>query len=242
MNTTRRKMRLPAVKWGLTLVGFLGILLLATSCLDDDNNNQNTTPTEVAYVSLYNASPDAPNLDVIVDDRRINRSPFDYSEYTGYMPFYTGSRNLRIGPNGANNVVVDTTLQLLNAHAYSIFVVDNYQHADLLVIEDTGEPGSGQAMVRFLNLSPDAPAINLSNDDSGTPLFSNQSFKATTAFKPVTAGTFDLRITSTDGAQELLNIPDATFVAGRYYTVIVRGYQTPPSGNTHVLSSEVIIE
>jgi hypothetical protein len=241
MNTTRGTIRLFAGRHSFALTGgFVGVLLLASSCLDD--RNENIEPTKVAYVSLYHASPDAPDLDIIVDDRRINNNPFDYADYTGYLPFYTGSRNLRFGPNGAHNIVVDTTLELTDQKAYSIFVVDNYQHAEVLVTEDEGDPSEGEAMVRFLNLSPDAPPLDLHNDETGTPLFDDQSFKATSAFKSLTAGTFDLRVTTGDGAQEMLLIPDATLVAGRFYTVIARGYQIPPAGNTHVFSSQVLVE
>jgi hypothetical protein len=233
MNATRRRLH------GFAMMSvFAGILLFASSCLDDDN--QNIEPIKTAYVSLYNASPDAPDLDIIVDQRRINNNPFDYGEYTGYLPFYTGQRNLRFGPYGANNVVVDTTLDLKVDQAYSIFVVDNYEHADVLVTEDSGNPGEGQAMVRFLNLSPDAPAVRLDSAASGTPLFDDQTFKETSAFTPIDAGTYDFTVRA--GGQSLLEMPATQVYAGRYYTIIVRGYQTPPAGNNHVLSSEVIIE
>jgi hypothetical protein len=233
MNTTRGKMRLALMS------GFVGILLFATSCLDD--RNENIEPIKVAYVSLYHASPDAPDLDIIVDNRRINNNPFDYADYTGYLPFYTGSRTLRFGPYGADNIVVDTTLELADRKAYSIFVVDNYQRAEVLVTQDEGEPAEGEAMVRFLNLSPDAPAIDLYNEESDTAMFVGQAFKAASAFKSVAVGTFDFRVSTSDG-QELLGIPDAQLIPGRYYTVIVRGYRVPPAGNTNVLSSQVLVE
>jgi hypothetical protein len=233
MNSTRGKLH-----FAVLMSCFVGILLLASACLDDDN--QNLEPIETAYVSLYHASPDAPDLDIIVDERRINNNPFDYGEYTGYLRFYTGARNLRFGPYGASNVVVDTTLELADNKAYSIFVVDSYQHADVLVTEDSGEPGEGQAMVRFLNLSPDAPAVRLDSSGTGAPLFDDQAFKEPSAFKAVDAGTYDFNVTT--GGQTLLEMPGTEVFAGRYYTIIVRGYQTPPAGNNHVLSSQVLIE
>ena len=216
---------------------FAGILLMATSCMDNDN--QNIEPVPFAYVSLYNASPDAPDLDIIIDDQKVNSYPFDYAEYTGYLRFFTGNRNLKFGLYGAQNIVADTTVEFKEQHVYSVFVVDNYEHADILVTEDTGEPGEGEAMIRFLNLSPDAPVVNL---DAGgeTPMFEGQAFKATSAFKAVDAGSYDFVVTGE--GETLLNMPDTKLVAGRYYTVIVRGYQEPPAGNANVLGSEIITE
>ena len=214
------------------------VMFLAAGCLD---NTENVVPTEVAYVSLYQASPNAPELGIIVDDRQINNYPFDYSEYTGYLQFFTGSRNLRFGPFGANNVVVDTTLNLENGKAYSIFVVDDYTKADVLVLEDNEVAVEGKAMVRFLNLSPDADKIDLIAEGEASPVFDDQAFKATSTFKAIDAKEYDFTVTSPAGTQ-LLQIPDTPLAAGRFYTILVRGYGTPPSGNGNVLSSEILIQ
>ena len=54
------------------------------------------------------------------------------------------------------------------------------------------------------------------------------------------AKTYDLEITSGGNASKTLELPDIEFREGAVYTVVVRGYSTPPSGNTNVLSAEVI--
>src|SRR5690349_14204394 len=103
------------IKWRMALIGcFAGILLMATSCLNDDN--QNTEPIPFAYVSIYNASPDAPDLDIIVDEQKINTAPFDYAEYTGYLRFYTGNRHLKFGTFGSQNITADTTVEFKDQH------------------------------------------------------------------------------------------------------------------------------
>lgn len=214
-----------------------GALLLSAGCGDDDKN----TPIPVAFVSIYQASPDAPELGIVVDNRQINSFPFDYSEYTGYLRFYTGSRNLRFTPYGADNVVVDTTLNFEEGRAYSIFLVDDYKKADILVLEDVGDGTEGTAMIRFLNLSPDAAAVNLEAEGHAAPVFASQSFREPAVFKSLDPIVYDFRVESATG-ETLLELPDTQLQAGRFYTILMRGYQKPPAGNNNRLSGQILAE
>jgi hypothetical protein len=218
------------------------LLMVAISGCDDDDDNNNVEPVEVAYVSLYNASPNSPDLDIVVDNRLINVYPLDYTEHTGYLRFFTGERNLKFRPYSASNVLVDTLFNLEPNNAYSIFLLGTYENAEALLLNDnTDAPAEGNAKVRFINLSPDAPAVNLQADGETESFFSDISFKESTEFKEVEANTFDFAVASQNGGQTLLDVPDINLQPGWYYTLIVRGYQTPPAGNQNVLSAEIIV-
>ena len=219
---------------------FAAVLFSMTACDDDDD--ENIVPQEVAYVSLYQASPDAPDLNIMVDNRRINTYPFDYTDHTGYLRFHTGERNLKFGPYGASNVVADTTVTFEDGEAYSVFVAGNYADLDILTFEDTTDPpAEGNAMVRLLNLSPDAPPVNLFVDGETNALFTDQSFKEAPEFIEVDAGQYDFQVKGSDNGSISLNLPDRELQEGWYYTIVVRGYVTPPAGNSNVLSAEVIV-
>ncbi len=215
------------------LVGMVG-------CNDDDGPQ--VDPTPVAFVSLYHASPDAPDLSIVVDDQQINTYPLDYSEFTGYLRFRTGDRNLKFGPFGASNIVIDTTVTFTEGSVYSVFVVDDYNDARVLVLNDNSEnPADGKAKIRFLNLSPDSEEISLlANGESGA-LFSGQAFSETSDFTEVNAGAYNFQVTSTGGGDNVLSIPDINLRPGWFYTIVVRGYENPPGGNTNVISAEVIV-
>lgn len=220
-----------------TLVGG-GLMLGLASCNLDDDKDAVLPPT--AYVNLYNASPNSPGLNIIVDQRVINNNSFDYADQTGYLRFYTGDRKLGFGPYGADNVVADTTVKFEEGKAYSVFVVDNFQEPDFLILsDDTPQPADGKAKIRFLNLSPDAPEVNLLEADSA--LFSGQAFKETSSFVEVDAKVhnFEVKLTSGNG-EVLLTVPNAGLTSGWTYTVIVRGYKTPPGGSNAALSAEII--
>lgn len=217
------------------------VLALVTAC-DDDDDGANIEPVEVAYVSLYQSSPDAPDLDIIVDNRRITTYPFEYADYTGYLRFHTGDRNLKFGPYGASNIVTDTAVTFENNKAYSVFVVDNYADLGILVFDDTeASPSEGNARVRFVHLSPDAPEIDLVISGQTDPTFNDVSFKESDEFLELPGDEYDFEVTSANNEDVILVIPDIQLQAGWYYTIVVRGYVSPPNGNSNVLSAEVIV-
>lgn len=221
----------------LSIVGGI-VLLVASGCKLD---NEEPLPP-AAYVSLYQASPNSPDLNIILDTKVI-ASSFEYADHTGYLRFFSGQRKLQFGPTGASNIVVDTTMKFEDAKAYSVFVVDTYEKADLLVLNDdiTG-PGEGKAKVRFLNLSPDAPEVDLVVTDTGTPLFTGKAFKETSDFVEVDAKKWGFSVKLASGAEVLLSMPNAILMEGWSYTIVVRGYKTPPGGSDKVLSAELIVD
>jgi hypothetical protein len=232
------------MKYFFKKVKFLSIvggtfLMLATGC-KLDNDSEPLPPA--AYVSVYNASPNSPGLNIILDSKVVNNTSFDYSDHTGYLRFFAGNRKLAFGPFQASNVVADTTMKFEDSKAYSVFVVNNFQDVDLLVLSDnTDEPGAGKAKLRFLNLSPDAPEVNLAEGDNANPLFTGLAFKEPSEFIEVDAKKYDFKVKSLSG-DVLLNMPDAVLLDGWSYTVLVRGYKTVPSGSQSVLSSELIVD
>ena len=226
-------------KRGSILCGIAFVVLL-TACADLDDSG--TSPTPVAFVSLYHGSPDAPDLDVIVDNRSIFSQKFEYTDYTGYLNFYTGNRHFKFNPFNASNALVDTTLNFVQGETYSVFVIDRLSGIEALLVRDSSAtPAAGNAMVRFVHLSPDAPAVNVSViGETGAPLFGSQSFKAASNFKEVSSKTYSFAVKAAGNDTALLTVPDITLRAGKYYTIIIRGFTTPPVGNTNSLSAQVV--
>jgi hypothetical protein len=235
MNIRRMiRVSLSSVLACLTLVGMVGCL--------GDNDNSNPQPDPVAFVSIYNASPDAPALDIVVDGRQINSSPFEYADNSGYLRFKTGQRNFQFSPFNASNVVIDSTVTFENQKAYSVFFVNEYENSELLILNDNSDaPASGKAKIRFINLSPDAGAVSLNVEGDTTKLIPAKSFKQASEFIEVDSKAYNFRIASDGGGDVVLQLPDTSLQSGAFYTVIVRGYKTAPGGNTHVLSAEVIV-
>jgi hypothetical protein len=212
------------------------LVFVLSSCLDNDGKENQVLP--VAYVSIYHESPNAPELDVFVDEKPINR--LEFTDYTGYLNFYTGDRNFKINPSGASNTLVDTSYTFVDGGFYSLFIVNNISKLETLMVRDSAStPAEGKAKVRFINLSPDAPAMDVIEEES-TALFSGQSFKDPSEFVEVNAATDFFAVNAAGTTDELVSADNIDLLPGKFYTLIVRGFANPPAGNSHALSLEVI--
>jgi hypothetical protein len=224
-------------KLGMT-VCFAALVLFMASCMDDDDNPQNGA-IPVSYVSIYHASPNAPELDVIVDDRQVNR--LDFTDYTGYLNFYTGARHFKINPFNATNSLIDTTITLVDGAFYSVFIVNDLPNVEALTVRDSASaPSDGKAKVRFINLSPDAGSLEIASDDGGSSLFGPREFKQPSHFVEVDATSSSFVLSSPGSSDELVTVSGIELRPGRSYTIIARGFANPPAGNNNELSLEVI--
>jgi len=213
----------------------LGLVMLNLSC---ELKKDEVDPGPVSLVSLFHTSPDAPNLDILVDDEKINTVPFEYGKNTGYVQFSSGNRNLKLRPYGGGTVAIDQIITLEPDEDFSVFVVDEYGKASVMTLWDNPpEPAAGNARIRFINLSPDSEPLQLKIKDAALPLTVGQSFKDVSEFLNVEAKTQNFQITS--GGNVVLEIPDSELQNGYYYTIYVIGYVTPPTGNTNTLSAQV---
>ncbi|MEQ8552919.1 MAG: DUF4397 domain-containing protein [Cyclobacteriaceae bacterium] len=223
----------------LSMVSILGLLVL-TSCLD---NEKDPVPivTDISYVSIYHGSPDTDGLDIIVGNTgQINALPFEYEDYSNYLNFYSGDRNLTF--TDANNevaLVLDTLLNFETGETYSLFIADSLKSIEMIKVKDSfPSVADGEAMVRFAHLSPDATTIDAYVDNE--KILSDKSFKEVSEFLPVSSGreTFEIRAAGTD--EVLLTIPVIELLDEEYYTLVVNGFVNPPSGNDHGLGSDII--
>jgi hypothetical protein len=235
MNTVKKTLKNRITVWALSCF----MLVAFSSCLDDDDSPVPNTP--VAFVSLYHGSPDAPQLDIEVDNNQINATPFEYAEYTGYLRFYTGNRNLKFGPYASSSVNIDTTVTFEPNKAYSVFVADEFENGEVVVLNDNAEPAaSGKAKVRIINLSPDAGNVDFTVVGETDTWATDLEFKDATEFTDVDAGEFDFEVRSSDDSELLLSLPNTQLQSQYFYTIVIRGYDTPPDGNTNFLAGQVV--
>jgi hypothetical protein len=221
------------------LVALASLVFMAGCSLNNDSPGNSQPITPVSYISLYNASPNAPELRMSVDNMNVGVE-LDYGDYTGYLPFRTGERTFQFGPSGADNVTIDTTVTLSEGKAYSVFVADDYNKASIIVTNDNSpDPSAGKAKVRLINLSPDAGAMQVSLKGGGSNLIAPEGFKHVSEFGEIVADAYDLEVTQPDGSVKL-SLPNIVFHSGKFYTIVVKGYKVPPSGNTNVLSATVL--
>ena len=214
------------------------LLVFLAACSPDDEEFVNE-PVEVAYVSIYHGAPNAPAFDISVDGRIINLNPFEYTSYSGYLNFFTGDRDIKFRSINADNALIDTIFSFEDGKAYSLFAVNTLSNIEALLVADSAAaPAEGKAMVRFINLAPDAPAFDLTA--GANAIFTGKTFKDATQFTEIDADTYSFAVKNTGGADAVISASDVEILPGRFYTIITRGFVTPPDGNDHLLSLEIL--
>jgi len=198
---------------------FLFTLTLVTSCKKDEE----TTPK--ANVMVVHASPDAPGVDLLVDNTKVNAAALTFPNNTGYLQVNAGTRNVKVNVTGTTTTAIEANLPLAENKSYSVFATGAVASIAPLVIEDNlATPAAGKAHVRFIHLSPDAPAVDIVVAGSGDMVFENKAFRQYSDFTPLNAGTYNLEVRATGSPVPVLGLPNIVLEAGKIYTVFAKGF------------------
>ena len=184
-----------------------------------------TAPAEepAATLRLAHASPDAPPVDVYLDDTRVVSAlafgsasesiavaPGDYA-----VSFYVA------GADPAESAVTAAALPLNAGDARTLLVMGNLDALQLVLFaDDTAVPTAGNARLTTVHAYPGAPDVNVALTD-GTVIVENLGFGQQSAGVEIAPGAYDLGIAEADTGQALLQLSRTAFAAGRAYTVVV---------------------
>jgi Domain of unknown function (DUF4397) len=218
---------------------YIGVVVAAVIAFSACGSDvYDTAVPSFTRVKIIHAVPDSTSaVSALVDGAAISLKPGlpDPLTYGGSFP--TDSTYLRL-TEGAHNVkVIPTTggfagftgdATLAANSYYSIFAVDSVQSISAVVVKDElPDPIPGKIAIRFVNLSPNAPAYDI-GVKGGAVINSNIAYKAASSFVqadlPVGNDTLklEMRPTGTATITRTLNIVKP--VAGRIFTLVVRGY------------------
>ncbi len=187
---------------------------------------------EEARVLVVHASPNAPGVDLLVDNQKVNSAALTFPNNTGYLTVNAGTRNIKVNAAGTSTSVINADVPFTKDKNYSLFAFNLLASIGAILVEDNlTAPASGKAHIRFFHLSPGAPAVTVGvlNGSTFTGVFTNRSFETATtagansAFTPVDAGTynFDVRVAGT--TTSVLPLNGIVLQAGKIYTVFARG-------------------
>jgi hypothetical protein len=196
------------------VLGVMVLLLgLATSVMADEH---------MARVRAVHASPDAPAVDILVNDTAaFTNAPF--KGITDYASLEVGTYNVKVVPTGATEPVVIEADLTLEAKDYTVVALGTLENIEPLVLVDNNSaPAEGKAHVRFVHASPDAPAVDIAVK-GGPVLFSNIAFKEVGDYLPVDAATYDLEVRIAGTEDVALEVPGLALADGTVYTVFAMG-------------------
>jgi len=224
------------LRFPLLAMAILATLSLASCGSDDDSNP--VAPAAPARVMAVHASPDAPAVDLLVDGA-VAGTGLAFPNNTAYLDVAAGTRNVKVNVAGTTNTVINANVPVNGGVSYTVFASDVVANIGTVVlVDDLTAPASGKAHVRFVHLSPDAPAVDVAVQ-GGPVLFANQAFKQSTPFTPVDAGTYDLEVRLAGTSTVALPLNGIALQAGKIYTVFAKGLVS--GSGAQALGAQIIV-
>jgi len=188
-----------------------------------------------AMIRVLHASPDAPAVDIYVDDAIVQGwTNVPFGTLSDYMAVPAGSYNVKVYATGdTTTAVIDTDATVAAGKSYTIaasgLLGDNSLQAYVFVDEPNLD--AGKSLVRVVHLSPDAPAVDVA-PDGGAALISNLEFPNATGYAALDPAAYDLEVRLAGTNTVALDLDPITVDAGKAYSVFAIGSAAqPPAGD-----------
>jgi hypothetical protein len=159
-------------------------ILFIISCKKEVNTIYRDPVSDSSSISITNASPAVSNLQFYLNNQPIalpnaplsfgqtvyamyvnNANP--YRPDTTLLPYInisSGYQQLGFSSYGSSNIFGNLINQFEPGNSYSVFITDTIHHGQITTVllhDYIGKTDSTHAQIRFLNLSPDAPPLDL---------------------------------------------------------------------------------
>ncbi len=176
----------------------LAAAALTAACSDDDDN---TGPDGEARVRVVHASPDAPDVDVLLDDSEV-LGDVPYLSASDYLEAEAGDHNVKVNAAGTATTVIDADVSLVDGTDYTVIAAGAAEAIEPLVLrDDNSEPAAGNARVRAIHGAPGAPAVDIyvtapdADLETTIPVLANVEFGDVSDYIDAPAGDYQVRVT-----------------------------------------------
>jgi len=205
-------------------IGFLSLITVLVGCSDDDNNR--IVPVNPASVRVLHGSPDAPNVDVLVDGQVV-LADVTYKAASQFLSIVSGNRNVKVNVAGTSTTVIDANIDFATDSFTTIIATDFVAQIAALVLPDEGSPPSGNFLrIRVVHSSPSAPPVDVYVTAPGAdinaipPTLSNVVFKDVSDFLEIPEGNYQIRITATGSKTAVYDSGSIALDAGSVLTAV----------------------
>jgi hypothetical protein len=196
---------------------------LTAACSDDDDN---TGPDGEARVRVVHASPDAPDVDVLVDDAEVV-GDVSYLTASDYLEVPAGDHNLKVNAAGTTTTVIDEDVSLVDGTDYTVIASGLLAAIEPIVLEDdNSEPAAGTARVRAIHGAPSAPAVDVYvtapdvDLEAELPTLGNVEFGDVADYIEAPVGEYQVRVTPAGTKTVVIDSGTLTLESGQVRTAI----------------------
>jgi hypothetical protein len=198
-----------------------------------------------ACVRLVHAAPDAPPVDVYLNDAEIAQN-LEFGTATEYVTVPSGDgRGVRVTATGTpvEEAIIDTSLDFDPGQAYEILVTGGGDDLEATITGTDLRPlAEGQARVRVIHASPDAGAVDIGVKGSEDNIFEGVDFRDATDYVVLDAGDYSLEVRPGGEDMTVALETDATFEEGVTYDLVALGRPEDQTLTLLTLMAEVPIQ
>lgn len=224
-------------KGNTLLLAMLVAIFSLSSCLKNDSNDR---VANRAALSVTNASPDIEKFDFVIGNEKINAGSFDFTQRLPYFSILSGKGKIGIYKDETKDSLLTANFVAETGKIYSLYVVGQAPHHEFLTITDSlSTPSTGKAKVRFINLSLDAPALDLKYDTDSV-LFTTVAYKQHSAFVEIPGGkNYNFSISTQGESGTGVSENNVKIEGGKIYTIWAKGYYAIPSADSLKLGIKI---
>jgi len=205
---------------------FLTLLFAASAlnaaCSDDDN----TGPEGEARVRVVHASPDAPDVDVLLNDAEV-LGDVPYLTASDYLGVPAGDQNLKVNVAGTATTVIDADLSLVDGTDYTVIASGLAEAIEPIVLQDDNStPAAGNARVRAIHGAPSAPSVDIyitapgADLENTIPLLVSVEFGDVADYVEAPAGDYQVRVTLAGTKTVVIDSGTLTLSSGQVRTAM----------------------
>jgi hypothetical protein len=190
------------------------------------------------YLSVINTSPTAGTFNVYLNDVQINTAALPFGGGIAYKQYNPGDYRLKFTTASAIESLLTKNITIANSSIYTFFLLDKGAKLDgLLVTDDFSGSATTKSYVRFINVSPDAPSLDVALTGKAN-LVTDKSYKAISGFMEVDPGTYTFDVKDHATGAVKATSESRVLVGGAHYTVLARGLMSE-TGTDNVFSAQV---
>lgn len=174
-------------------------------------------------IRILHASSETPSLDIFLNGELMVEK-LGYEALTDYLSEEPGEYNIKVFAAGeTTNPLVDIDLSIAEGELTTIAVTGVLPQVSLLPAVQTIEcPVSGQALVRFIHLSPDAPPVDVTLSDN-TSLFIGVEYREVSDYQKIEGGKHQVQVGRSGLENTVLQVPELIFTPDQVYSLYLIG-------------------